>query len=624
MPRCAPFLIPTGSTETYVRGNCGDCAHCPLFDQAEIGPICRKCGCPPCQHTLHIVAGASSALPPSDAEDTVNASTDEDEEAASPTRRKRTKSGTSKLVVPGSLRTRRHRTRRLSAAGKTRNNQPGYKGRIIYNTRYQENSASSSGGADNEAPSASSSNNLPRVRSSAGDRGSSSSSLRRSSRSSATSRSAGAAAASEPAAASSSSSTSAYYTSSRRSGNSTRSSTAEQALSTRHRSHRSSSKATSTKSNSSARGAPYSTASEYSSGSRSSRRRREQASGSTSSRSAAMGGMPSKNGGFRYRERSSNGRGGHGGDSSNRNGTNADQVTANEAPMPTRLEMLMDMPSVSRDIQTKHAWNEEDRSYNIFVKEEDKLTFHRHPVAQSTDCIRARVGYERGLHLFEITWSTRQRGTHAVVGVSTADAPVHSVGYQSLVGNNEHSWGWDLGRNKVYHDSKNSPGRPYPANLKNDETFVVPDKFMAVLDMDEGTLGYVVDGRYLGPAFRGLRGKKLYLMVSAVWGHCEITMKYIGGMDPEPLPLMDLCRRVIRVNINKERIEKGKISELNLPKTIQDYLEYKERRLSNAAATTTSPSSSSTTEAASTAGAAAAATAAAPTSPNNTAIVASS
>ena len=40
---------------------------------------------------------------------------------------------------------------------------------------------------------------------------------------------------------------------------------------------------------------------------------------------------------------------------------------------------------------------------------------------------------------------------------------------------------------------------------------------------------------------------------------------------------MDLCRRVIRHNINKERISQGKISELNLPKTIKDYLEYKDR-----------------------------------------------
>lgn len=49
--------------------------------------------------------------------------------------------------------------------------------------------------------------------------------------------------------------------------------------------------------------------------------------------------------------------------------------------------------------------------------------------------------------------------------------------------------------------------------------------------MDEGTLSFVVDSQYLGVAFRGLKGKKLYPIVSAVWGHCEITMKYIGGLD---------------------------------------------------------------------------------------------
>lgn len=49
--------------------------------------------------------------------------------------------------------------------------------------------------------------------------------------------------------------------------------------------------------------------------------------------------------------------------------------------------------------------------------------------------------------------------------------------------------------------------------------------------MDEGTLSFVVDGQYLGVAFRGLKGRKLFPIVSAVWGHCEITMKYIGGLD---------------------------------------------------------------------------------------------
>jgi SPRY domain-containing SOCS box protein 1/4 len=198
---------------------------------------------------------------------------------------------------------------------------------------------------------------------------------------------------------------------------------------------------------------------------------------------------------------------------------------------PARLDALLDMPPVPREVQIKHAWNPDDRSLNIFVKNEDLMTFHRHPVAQSTDCIRGRVGYTRGLHVWEIVWSTRQRGTHAVVGVGTADAPLHCVGYQSLVGSNKESWGWDLGRNKLYHDMKNQPGLTYPTVLNQDENFVVPDSFLVILDMDEGTLSFMVDGQYLGVAFRGLKGKKLYPIVSAVWGHCEITMRYLGGLD---------------------------------------------------------------------------------------------
>lgn len=198
---------------------------------------------------------------------------------------------------------------------------------------------------------------------------------------------------------------------------------------------------------------------------------------------------------------------------------------------PPRLDMLLDMPTASYEMQIAHSWNNEDRSLNIFVKEDDKLTFHRHPVAQSTDCIRGKVGYTQGLHVWEIHWSTRQRGTHAVIGVATKDAPLHSVGYQSLVGATVDSWGWDLGRNKLYHDMKNCAGQVYPRLLNPDENFVVPDKAMLVLDMDEGTLSFIVDGQYLGVAFRGLKGKKLYPIVSAVWGHCEITMKYIGGLD---------------------------------------------------------------------------------------------
>ncbi|KAF4089609.1 hypothetical protein AMELA_G00068280 [Ameiurus melas] len=242
---------------------------------------------------------------------------------------------------------------------------------------------------------------------------------------------------------------------------------------------------------------------------------------------------------------------------------------------PARLDLLLDMPSVSAEHQLQHAWNPDDRSLNIFIKEDDKLTFHRHPVAQSTDCIRGRVGYTRGLHVWRIHWPARQRGTHAVVGVATSEAPLHSVGYTSLVGSDSESWGWDLGRNKLYHNNKNRPASSaptYPSFLEPEEAFVLPDTLVVVLDMDEGTLSFMVDGQYLGVAFRGLKGKKLYPIVSAVWGHCEITMRYINGLDPEPLPLMDLCRRAARLALGRDRLQQ--IESLPLPQSLKNYLQY--------------------------------------------------
>lgn len=202
---------------------------------------------------------------------------------------------------------------------------------------------------------------------------------------------------------------------------------------------------------------------------------------------------------------------------------------------PPRLDLLLDMPPASTETQLRHAWNPDDRSLNIFVKEDDKLTFHRHPVAQSTDCIRGKVGYTRGLHVWQIHWPSRQRGTHAVVGVATAEATLHSVGYMALVGSDSESWGWDLGRNRLYHDGKNQPGSSsaptYPCFLEPDESFVLPDSLTVVLDMDEGTLSFMVDGQYLGVAFRGLKGKRLYPIISAVWGHCEVSIRYVNGLD---------------------------------------------------------------------------------------------
>jgi SPRY domain-containing SOCS box protein 1/4 len=258
---------------------------------------------------------------------------------------------------------------------------------------------------------------------------------------------------------------------------------------------------------------------------------------------------------------------------------------------PARLDALLARPAADKQQQLKHAWNPEDRSLNIFLKEEDGgLTIHRHPVAQSTDAVRGRVAYTRGLHAWQIRWEKRHRGTHAVVGVATADAPLHCTGYRSLVGSTGDSWGWDLCRNRLCHGGSDGgfprrhgeavyPRRsavtdfPLDEFFDGDDEYVAPETFVVVLDMDEGTLGFFADGRYLGVAFRGLKGRRVFPIVSAVWGHCEITMKYIGGLDPEPLPLMELSRRVIRLQMARSRLPD--IQKLPLPTALKHYIIYR-------------------------------------------------
>lgn len=246
-------------------------------------------------------------------------------------------------------------------------------------------------------------------------------------------------------------------------------------------------------------------------------------------------------------------------------------------PLPARLELLLDMPPAGPEIQLQHAWNPDDRSLNLFIKDDDRLTFHRHPVAQSTDCVRGKAGFTRGLHAWTLRWPVRQRGTHAIVGVATSLAPLRAVGYSALVGSDAESWGWDLGRGRLYYDrkSRTGPAPSYPEFIEDEEdegTFSVPEEILVVLDMDEGTLGFCADGNYLGVAFRGLKGKRLYPVVSAVWGHCEVTMTYVNGLDPEPLPLMELCRRAARQALGRHRIHH--IQSLPLPQTLKNYLQY--------------------------------------------------
>lgn len=109
-----------------------------------------------------------------------------------------------------------------------------------------------------------------------------------------------------------------------------------------------------------------------------------------------------------------------------------------------------------------HAWNPDDCSKHVFVKN-DGFTLHRNPIAQSTDAIRGKIGFQYGRHSWEIKWDS-PLGTVAVVGVATKDAPLQCNGYVPLVGSNENSWGWNLAENNLIHKGELCGSYPLLAN----------------------------------------------------------------------------------------------------------------------------------------------------------------
>jgi SPRY domain-containing SOCS box protein 1/4 len=123
-------------------------------------------------------------------------------------------------------------------------------------------------------------------------------------------------------------------------------------------------------------------------------------------------------------------------------------------------------------------------------------------------------------------------------------------------------------KNKCYHKGEE---HTYPNWLATREVFQIPDDFMVVLDMDDGTLGFIVDNVYLGVAFTGLKGKKLYPIISTVWGNGEVGIKYVSGLEPGPQLLQECCRKVIRNSVGKQWLKCVR-SDLHLPNILKDYL----------------------------------------------------
>uniref|UniRef100_A0A3P8RUT7 Si:ch1073-228j22.2 n=1 Tax=Amphiprion percula TaxID=161767 RepID=A0A3P8RUT7_AMPPE len=247
-------------------------------------------------------------------------------------------------------------------------------------------------------------------------------------------------------------------------------------------------------------------------------------------------------------------------------------------PPSSRLAVTLNSSPVPMG-DARSVWSSAHRSPHFLLSPcGQEVT--RSPAELSSDGVRAEAGVRSGLHIWEVVWSPEHRGSHAVLGLSRKDCPLQASGYNVLVGGDSQSWGWELKTNQLWHGGQ-TLGR-YPGNrrrdsssqssLKESETpLLIPERVLLVLDADAGTLGFVVDGSFLGVAFQELpRGAELYPAVSSVRGGASIRLRYLNGTTRDPPALMALCGLSIRQFLGQQR--HNQMDKLLLPPVLQHYL----------------------------------------------------
>ncbi|XP_061770693.1 SPRY domain-containing SOCS box protein 2 isoform X2 [Nerophis ophidion] len=252
------------------------------------------------------------------------------------------------------------------------------------------------------------------------------------------------------------------------------------------------------------------------------------------------------------------------------------------APTSSRLEVILNFPPVAPG-DSRSRWSSVHCSPHISLsisKEEAR----RSPVERSSDGVRAETGVMGGLHVWEVVWNPKHRGSHAVIGLSRQCCPLQASGYNVLVGGDFQSWGWELQTNQLWHGGHIRGAFPEKSRccakvatsqqhiLSATETpLLIPERILMVLDADAGTLGFLVNGYFLGVAFKDLpRGVELFPAVSSVRGGACIRLRYINGATRDPPALIALCGLSIGSHLGPER--HNQMDKLPLPPALQRYL----------------------------------------------------
>lgn len=172
-----------------------------------------------------------------------------------------------------------------------------------------------------------------------------------------------------------------------------------------------------------------------------------------------------------------------------------------------KIGVVMHCLCGEEDTEFDWMWDNDYKSWATQLQDDSReVRFHKH-YSSGTAAIRGSRLITCGQHYWEIKMISPVYGTDMMIGVGTAEVDLQKSGtiFCSLLGSDNESWG--LSYTGVFHHNGKSQ--------RFSQCFGQGSIIGVHLDMWNGTLSYYKNRRPLGIACGGLKGKKLYPMVSS-------------------------------------------------------------------------------------------------------------
>ncbi|CAG9773840.1 unnamed protein product [Ceutorhynchus assimilis] len=163
------------------------------------------------------------------------------------------------------------------------------------------------------------------------------------------------------------------------------------------------------------------------------------------------------------------------------------------------------------------AWQKNTEAKNINVYKGNKEVLFHPTYSSGTALVRGQHSFQQNFHYYwEIKVVSRLYGTDVMIGVGTSKMTSEDCRFQfcSLLGKSAESWGYSYQGYIQHNNLKRKYGSEYGLG-----------SIIGVhLDMCQGTLEYYFNRKPLGIAFKNLKDKVLYPMVSSTAAQSSIRI----------------------------------------------------------------------------------------------------